>query len=157
MSPKEGEKAPDFQLLSDEGTPVSLTSLRGAPVVLYFYPQDDTETCTKEACAFRDLFPRFKKGGAVVLGVSPDDVKSHVKFKKKYALPFTLLADTDTKVAQLYGVWQEKQMFGKKYMGVVRTTFVIDAKGRIARVFEKVRVAGHVEAVQAVLQELAAG
>ncbi len=152
--PKAGQKAPDFKLLSDEGTEVSLKALKGTPVVLYFYPKDDTESCTKEACEFRELFPRFKKSGGVVLGISPDDVKSHAKFKKKYALPFTLLADTDTTVAQAYGVWGEKTLFGHKYMGVVRTTFVIDAKGKIARVFEVKKVAGHTADVEKALAEL---
>ena len=155
MSPKAGEKAPDFTLLSDEGTEVSLKSLKGSPVVLYFYPKDDTSGCTTEACEFRDLFPRFKKGKAVVLGVSPDDVKSHVKFKKKYELPFTLLADTEKTVAEAYGVWKEKSMYGRKYMGVERTTFLIDATGKIARVFEKVKAPGHAAEVQAALAELA--
>jgi thioredoxin-dependent peroxiredoxin len=154
MSPNVGEKAPEFTLLSDAGTEVSLESLKGAPVVLYFYPKDDTSGCTTEACEFRDLFPRFKKGKAVVLGVSPDDVKSHVKFKKKYELPFTLLADTEKTVAQAYGVWKEKSMYGRKYMGVERTTFLIDAKGKIARVFEKVKPAGHAAEVQEALAEL---
>ena len=155
MSPTEGEKAPDFTLESDEGKQVSLKALRGKPVVLYFYPKDDTSGCTTEACEFRDLFPRFRKGGAVVLGVSPDDVKSHVKFKKKYELPFTLLADTEKEVAQAYGVWKEKSMYGRKYMGVERTTFLIDAEGKVARVFEKVKPAGHAAEVEQALAALA--
>ena len=154
MIPTEGEQAPEFTLESDEGKQVSLKSLRGAPVVLYFYPKDDTSGCTTEACEFRDLFPRFEAGGAVVLGVSPDDVKSHVKFKKKYGLPFTLLADTEKEVAQAYGVWKEKSMYGRKYMGVERTTFLIDAKGKVARVFEKVKPAGHAAEVQEALAAL---
>ena len=154
MIPTEGEQAPEFTLESDEGKQVSLKSLRGAPVVLYFYPKDDTSGCTTEACEFRDLFPRFEAGGAVVLGVSPDDVKSHVKFKKKYGLPFTLLADTEKEAAQAYGVWKEKSMYGRKYMGVERTTFLIDAKGRVARVFEKVKPAGHAAEVQEALAAL---
>lgn len=154
MTPTVGDKAPDFTLESDEGTKVSLKALRGAPVVLYFYPKDDTSGCTTEACEFRDLFPRFKAEGAVVLGVSPDDVKSHVKFRKKYALPFTLLADTEKEVAQAYGVWKEKSMYGRKYMGVERTTFLIDAKGKVARVFEKVKPAGHAAEVREALAEL---
>jgi len=152
--PTEGEQAPEFTLESDEGKQVSLKSLRGAPVVLYFYPKDDTSGCTTEACEFRDLFPRFEAGGAVVLGVSPDDVKSHVKFKKKYGLPFTLLADTEKEAAQAYGVWKEKSMYGRKYMGVERTTFLIDAKGKVARVFEKVKPAGHAAEVQEALAAL---
>ena len=154
MIPTEGEQAPEFTLESDEGKQVSLKSLRGAPVVLYFYPKDDTSGCTTEACEFRDLFPRFEAGGAVVLGVSPDDVKSHVKFKKKYGLPFTLLADTEKEAAQAYGVWKEKSMYGRKYMGVERTTFLIDAKGKVARVFEKVKPAGHAAEVQEALAAL---
>ena len=154
MIPTEGEQAPEFTLESDEGKQVSLKSLRGAPVVLYFYPKDDTSGCTTEACEFRDLFPRFEAGGAVVLGVSPDDVKSHVKFKKKYGLPFTLLADTEKEAAQAYGVWKEKSMYGRKYMGVERTTFLIDAKGKVARVFEKVKPAGHAAEVQGALAAL---
>ena len=141
--PNVGELAPDFTLQTDSGVSLTLRALRGSPVVLYFYPKDDTEACTKEACEFRDLFPRFDASRATVLGVSPDSVKSHVKFKRKYALPFTLLADTEHAVAEAYGVWQEKSMFGHKYMGVVRTTFVIDAEGRVARVFERVKAAGH--------------
>jgi peroxiredoxin Q/BCP len=154
VSPAEGENAPDFTLESDEGKQVSLKALRGKPVVLYFYPKDDTSGCTTEACEFRDLFPRFRKGGAVVLGVSPDDVKSHVKFKRKYELPFTLLADTEKEVAQAYGVWKEKSMYGRKYMGVERTTFLIDAEGKVARVFEKVKPAGHAAEVEEALAAL---
>jgi len=138
-----GQAAPDFSATADDGSTVTLQSLRGRPVVLYFYPKDDTPGCTTEACELRDAFPRFASGNAVILGVSPDDVKSHVKFKKKFELPFTLLADTDHAVAESYGVWKEKSMYGKKYMGNERTTFVIDGKGRIAKVFEKVKPAGH--------------
>ncbi|MEO7963207.1 MAG: thioredoxin-dependent thiol peroxidase [Gemmatimonadaceae bacterium] len=154
MRPKAGEKAPDFALLSDEGKEISLKSLKGSPVILYFYPKDDTSGCTVEACEFRDLFPRFKKGGATVLGISPDNVKSHVKFKKKYELPFTLLADTEKTVVLAYDVWKEKSMYGRKYMGVERTTFLIDSKGKIARVFEKVTPAGHAAEVQEALDQL---
>jgi peroxiredoxin Q/BCP len=111
--------------------------------VLYFYPKDDTSGCTTEACELRDAFPRFTSANAVILGVSPDSVASHAKFKKKYALPFTLLADTDHAIADAYGVWKQKSMYGRKYMGVERTTFVIGADGRVARVFEKVKPAGH--------------
>jgi peroxiredoxin Q/BCP len=142
-----GRVAPDFTLLTDEGGPLRLRALRGRPVVLYFYPADDTETCTKEACAFRDLLPRFDAAGAAVLGVSPDDVRSHARFRAKYALPFTLLADTEHAVAERYGVWREKTTFGRTYMGVVRTTFLIDAAGRLARVFDVTRVAGHADEV----------
>jgi len=146
--------APDFTLLADDGGPVTLSSLRGQNVVLYFYPKDDTSGCTKQACEFRDSFPRFKGVSAVILGVSPDDVKSHQKFREKYRLPFTLLADTDHAVADAYGVWKEKSMFGRSYMGVERTTFVIDREGNVAHVFEKVDPEGHAAEVAAVLERL---
>lgn len=152
--PQAGTPAPDFTVLTDTGESLTLSSLRGRPVVLYFYPKDDTSGCTTEACEFRDLFPRFDQGKAVILGVSPDPVKSHAKFKAKYELPFTLLADTDKAIAQAYDVWKEKSMYGRKYMGVERTTFVIDAAGRIAKVFEKVKPAGHAAAVMAALDAL---
>jgi peroxiredoxin Q/BCP len=148
------DPAPDFTLDTDAGDPLTLSSLRGRPVVLYFYPKDDTSGCTTEACEFRDLFPRFDTAGAAVLGVSPDPVRSHARFKAKYHLPFTLLADTDHRVAEAYGVWQEKQLYGRKYMGVERTTFVIDRDGRVARVFAKVKPAGHAEEVAGALAEL---
>jgi peroxiredoxin Q/BCP len=147
----EGTKAPDFTLPTDTGEELTLSSLKGQWVVLYAYPKDDTSGCTTEACEFRDLFPRFKKGKAVILGISPDPVKSHAKFKAKYELPFTLLADTEKTVLQAYDVWKEKSMYGRKYMGVERTTFVIDPKGKIAKVFEKVKPAGHAEEVMAVI------
>ena len=149
-----GSAAPDFTLLTDAGEPLRLRALRGGPVVLYFYPADDTETCTKEACAFRDLFPRFDASGATVLGVSPDDVRSHAKFKAKYGLPFTLLADTEHAVAERYGVWRQKTTFGRTYMGVVRTTFVVDAAGRVRHVFDVKRVAGHAADVAAAIDAL---
>ncbi len=152
--PQPGEFAPDFTVLTDTGASLTLSSLRGRPVVLYFYPKDDTSGCTTEACEFRDLFPRFDGGKAVILGVSPDPVKSHAKFKAKYELPFTLLADTDKVIAQAYDVWKEKSMYGRKYMGVERTTFVLDAAGRVARRFEKVKPAGHAAEVMAVLDAL---
>jgi len=152
--PQPGELAPDFTVLTDTGAALTLSSLRGRPVVLYFYPKDDTSGCTTEACEFRDLFPRFDSGTAVILGVSPDPVKSHAKFKAKYELPFTLLADTDKVIAQAYDVWKEKSMYGRKYMGVERTTFVLDAAGRVARVFEKVKPAGHAADVMAALDAL---
>jgi len=145
--------APDFSLLADDGRTVRLSDLRGRPVVLYFYPKDDTSGCTTQACGFRDAFPRFDDAEAVILGVSPDDVKSHVKFKAKYDLPFTLLADTGHTVAEAYGVWKEKSMYGRKYMGVERTTFLIDRAGNVAKVFEKVKPAGHADEVA---RELAA-
>jgi peroxiredoxin Q/BCP len=138
-----GDQAPDFTLPTDTGEPLTLSALRGRPVVLYFYPKDDTSGCTKESCEFRDLVPRFDKVNAQILGISPDGVKSHAKFRDKYQLNFPLLADEGHPVADKYGVWQEKSMYGRKYWGNARTTFVIDAKGRIAKVFEKVRPAGH--------------
>jgi thioredoxin-dependent peroxiredoxin len=146
--------APDFTLLADDGGPVTLSSLRGQNVVLYFYPKDDTSGCTKQACEFRDSLPRFQGVSAVILGVSPDDVKSHRKFREKYQLPFTLLADTEHAVADAYGVWKEKSMFGRKYWGNERTTFVIDKEGNVAHVFEKVNPEGHAAEVAAVLDEL---
>jgi thioredoxin-dependent peroxiredoxin len=148
------KSAPAFTLESDAGTMVSLKDFKGQTVVLYFYPKDDTSGCTTEACEFRDLFPRFAKGDAVVLGVSPDPVKSHVKFKKKYDLPFTLLADVDHAVAQKYQVWKEKSMYGRKYMGVERTTFVIGTDGKVKHVFEKVKPAGHAKEVADFLASL---
>ncbi len=145
--PAVGTLAPDFTLLTDAGEPLTLSALRGRPVVLFFYPKDDTAGCTTEACEFRDLFPRFDASRATVLGVSPDPVRSHVKFRAKYQLPFTLLADVEHAVAESYGLWREKSMYGRKYMGVERTTFVLDADGRIAHRFDKVKPAGHAEAV----------
>jgi peroxiredoxin Q/BCP len=149
-----GSVAPDFTLLTDAGEPLRLRALRGRPVVLYFYPADDTETCTKEACAFRDLFPRFDASGATVLGVSPDDERSHARFRAKYGLPFTLLADTEHTAAERYGVWRQKTTFGRTYMGVVRTTFVVDAAGRVRHVFDVKRVAGHADDVAAAIEAL---
>jgi peroxiredoxin Q/BCP len=145
--PTPGSLAPDFTLPTDTGELLTLSSLRGRPVVLYFYPKDDTSGCTTQACEFRDLFPRFEQGKAVILGVSPDGVTSHQKFKAKYELPFTLIADTEQVACTAYAVWKEKSMYGKKYMGVERTTFVIDAHGRIAEVYAKVKPAGHAAAV----------
>ena len=152
--PPVGDLAPDFTLPTDAGDALTLSSLRGRPVVLYFYPRDDTSGCTAQACALRDLFPRFDGAGAAVLGVSPDTVTSHAKFRAKYALPFTLLADTEHAVAEAYGVWVEKSMYGRRFMGVERTTFVLDRTGRVARVFPRVRVPGHAEAVAAAVAEL---
>jgi peroxiredoxin Q/BCP len=152
--PAEGSLAPDFTLDTDEGKPLKLSSLRGRPVVLYFYPKDDTSGCTKESCEFRDLLPRFQGVNAQILGISPDDVKSHVKFRDKFALPFPLLADVGHPVADKYGTWQEKSMYGRKYMGIARTTFVIDAKGRIAKVFAKVKPEGHAAEVAEVVAAL---
>jgi len=130
---QEGAPAPEFELESDEGATVRLSDLRGKPVVLYFYPKDDTPGCTKQACGFRDAYGEYQQRGAVVLGVSPDDVASHVKFKEKYGLPFTLLADPGHEVAERYGTWGEKSFAGKKYMGIIRSTFVIDPEGKVAR------------------------
>ena len=149
--PKEGQKAPAFQAPDDSGKTVSLSDLKGKKVVLYFYPKDDTPGCTKEACAFRDGIAQIKKKGAVVFGVSPDSVGSHQKFKEKFTLNFPLLADPDKKLVQAYGVWKEKSMYGKKYMGVERTTFVIDEEGKITRIFPKVQVDAHYDEVLAAL------
>ena len=151
---EEGSKAPDFTLATDDGSKLKLSSLRGAPVVLYFYPKDDTPGCTVEACSFRDASKELKKLGAVVLGVSPDDVASHVKFRNKFQLNFPLLADLDHKVAEKYGAWREKNMYGKKSMGIARSTFIIDAEGKVARVCKAVKVDGHDAAVMAALKEL---
>lgn len=146
-----GARAPAFSLPSDDGAPVTLKDLKGRPVVLYFYPKDDTSGCTVEACEFRDSWQAVKAAGAVVLGVSPDGVASHQKFKKKYELPFTLLADEDHAVAEQYGAWGEKNMYGRKYFGVLRTTYIIDSTGKIAHVFEKVKPRGHAAEVLAAL------
>lgn len=138
-----GTKAPDFVLPDQDGKEHKLSEYRGKPVVLYFYPKDDTPGCTKEACAFRDIFAEYKKAGVVVLGVSVDDSESHTRFRQKYNLPFTLLADTEKKVVKEYGVWVEKNNYGKKYWGTARTTFLIDKKGDIIHVFEKVKPEEH--------------
>jgi thioredoxin-dependent peroxiredoxin len=130
---EEGSPAPDFELESDEGSTVRLSELRGKPVVLYFYPKDDTPGCTKQACGFRDAYREYQERGAVVLGVSPDDTGSHRKFREKYGLPFTLLADPEHQVADAYGAWGEKQYAGKTYLGIIRSTFVIDPEGNVAR------------------------
>lgn len=149
-----GQAAPDFTLADQNGQEVTLSRFRGKPVVLYFYPRDATPGCTTEACAFRDARADLERAGAKVIGVSPDGVKSHQKFATKYELPFTLAADVDKKVCELYGVWQEKTMYGKKSMGVVRSTFVIDAKGTVRHVFPKVKVDGHSDAVLEALNTL---
>ena len=153
-APGEGDRAPFFALPADDGREVRLAALRGGPVVLYFYPRDDTPTCTREACEFRDAFPRFAAASATILGVSTDDVRSHARFKAKHDLPFTLLADVDHRVAERYGVWVEKQLYGRRFLGIERTTFVIDAAGRIAHVFRRVRSAGHGAAVAAALEAI---
>jgi thioredoxin-dependent peroxiredoxin len=144
---EEGQPAPAFTLADQNGKKVTLAKLKGSPVVLYFYPKDDTPGCTKEACGFRDAFADYKKAGAVILGISPDDSQSHAKFVNKFNLPFTLLADLEHRVCEAYGVWKEKNMYGKKYMGVERTTFVIDRQGVVRKVFPKVKVDGHSAAV----------
>ena len=135
---EEGKPAPDFELTSDAGEAVKLSDLRGKPVVLYFYPKDDTPGCTTQACGIRDVYADFQRRGAVVLGVSPDDESSHIKFKEKYSLPFTLLADPDHEVAEEYGVWKERNRYGKKSMGIERSTFVIDADGQVAKAMRRV-------------------
>lgn len=149
-----GKSAPAFSLDTDAGETLSLKDLKGRPVVLYFYPKDDTPGCTVEACEFRDAFPRFKGSKAVILGISPDSVKSHQKFKEKFGLPFTLLADEDHAIAEKYGVWQKKSMYGRSYMGIARTTFVIDKDGKVAKIFEKVKPKGHAEAVEQAIDGL---
>ena len=148
---EEGKPAPDFELTSDSGESVKLSALRGKPVVLYFYPKDDTSGCTTQACGIRDSYGEFKKAGAVVLGVSPDDETSHVKFKEKYELPFTLLADPEHKVAEQYGTWVEKKNYGKEYWGVERSTFLIDSKGNVAKVMRRVKPDTHTDDVLAAL------
>jgi thioredoxin-dependent peroxiredoxin len=148
---EEGSRAPDFELVSDTGESVKLSALQGRPVVLYFYPKDDTPGCTTQACGIRDAYGEFEQAGAVVLGVSPDDEASHVKFRKKYKLPFRLLADPDHAVAELYGVWGEKTFAGKKYLGVKRSTFVIDEAGTVTKVMHDVKPATHADDVLAAL------
>lgn len=142
-----GKKAPDFSLKDQDGNKRKLSEYRGKPVVLYFYPKDDTPGCTKEACSFRDNFGKFKRKGIEVLGVSIDDEKSHVKFREKYDLPFMLLSDTDKKVVDKYGVWVEKNMYGKKKWGTARKTFLIDEDGKIKHIFNKVKTDIHAEEV----------
>jgi len=154
---KEGDVAPKFSVATSGGGKISLADYQGQNVILYFYPKDDTPGCTKEACAFRDHFAEFKKKGAVVLGVSPDSVKSHDKFVDKFKLPFTLLADADKKVAIAFDVLKEKNMYGKKVMGVVRTTFIIGPNGKIQHIFPKVKPEGHAAEVLAYLKESAKG
>jgi len=151
---EEGLQAPDFTLPAHDGTKLKLSSLRGQPVILYFYPKDDTPGCTKEACGFRDSQTQLTRHKAVVLGVSPDDAESHEQFRKKYKLSFTLLTDVDHTVAEKYGAWREKNMYGKKSMGIARSTFIIDAAGKVAKVFKAVRVDGHAAQVLAALGAL---
>ena len=146
-----GAKAPDFTLAADDGSKIKLSALKGQPVVLYFYPRDDTPGCTREACAFRDAKKQLAAVGAKVLGVSTDDVASHEKFRDKYKLNFPLLADPDHKVAEKYGAWREKNMYGKKSMGIQRSTYLIDAEGKVAHVWQRVQVDGHDAIVLAAL------
>ena len=155
MSLKVGDKAPDFTLPTDGGGKIALKDLRGKAVVLYFYPKDDTSGCTAEACAFRDAFPDFSKVKAAIIGISRDSVKSHDKFKAKHGLPFTLASDEDGKVCEAYGTWVEKSMYGRKYMGIERATFLIDGKGVIRGIWRKVKVPGHADAVLSEAAELA--
>lgn len=147
-----GQPAPDFTLHDQHDKPITLSKLKGKPVVLYFYPKDDTPGCTKQACGFRDAFAEYQNAGAVILGVSPDDTASHAKFAEKFELPFPLLADVGSKVCETYGVWKEKNMYGKKSMGVERTTFVIDRQGVVNVVFARVKVDGHVDQVLAAIK-----
>ncbi len=149
-----GKKAPDFTLPADDGTKVKLSALRGKPVVLYFYPRDDTPGCTREACAFRDRKADLAERGAAVLGVSADPVESHQKFRDKHGLNFPLLADTQHKVAEKYGAWREKTRFGKTSMGIQRSTFLIDAQGVVRKVWKSVQVDGHDDQVLAALEAL---
>src|SRR5208283_626683 len=146
-----GDKAPDFSLPSTDGNILSLNNFKGKKVVLYFYPKDDTSGCTKEACSFRDNLARVKKKGAVLIGVSADSVNSHKKFTEKYDLSFPLISDEEKSMIKAYGVWKEKSMYGRKYMGIERTTFVIYEKGKIAHIFSKVKVDGHTDEVLEVL------
>jgi peroxiredoxin Q/BCP len=151
--PKEGTKAPDFKASTQDGNTISLKDLRGKQVVLYFYPKDDTPGCTKEACGFRDGWKKFEKADVVVLGVSPDSEKSHKKFSEKYELPFVLLADEDRSIIKKYNVWGEKQFMGRKYMGVHRTTFLIDKNGMIQKVWPKVKAEEHANEVLSELKK----
>ena len=148
-----GKKAPQFTLPDSYGNKVALKDFLGKKVVLYFYPKDNTSGCTKEAVGFKEALPEIEKRNAVVIGISKDSQESHIKFAKKYDLPFTLLSDPDLKVIQKYGVWVEKSMYGRKYMGVERSTFIIDEKGKVKKIFRKVKVAKHVEEVLKALDE----
>ena len=148
---EEGQQAPDFELVSDSGERVRLSDLRGSPVVLYFYPRDDTPGCTKEACGFRDAYEAFVERGAVILGVSPDKEQSHVRFREKYGLPFTLLSDPDKEAAKAYGVWGERKLYGKTSLGITRSTFVIGPEGSVVKAMRGVKPEGHPERVLAAL------
>ncbi|MDR3514978.1 MAG: thioredoxin-dependent thiol peroxidase [Azospirillaceae bacterium] len=154
MTLETGSSAPDFTLATDGAGSVTLSALRGKPVILYFYPKDDTSGCTKEACGFRDALPDFGAVAATVIGISKDSVASHDKFKAKYTLPFTLASDADGAVCESYGTWVEKSMYGRKYFGIDRATFLIDGDGVIRQIWRKVKVTGHVEAVLKALQAL---
>ena len=154
MPIEEGKAAPAFTLADQDGKSVKLSDFKGKSVVLYFYPADDTPGCTKESCAFRDDYSKLKKAGAVVLGVSPNDEASHQKFIKKYSLPFPLLVDSDHAVAEKYGAWGEKVMYGKKIVGAIRTTVIVGSDGKVAKIFPRVKVDGHVDKVLAVLKEI---
>lgn len=152
---REGEQAPNFSLEADDGTTVTRDSLAGKNIVLFFYPRDNTTGCTQEACDFRDAFPRFGKINAVVIGVSPDSLESHRKFKKKFDLPYLLLSDENHQLADNFGIWKEKSMYGRKYMGFERTTVIVDRKGRVVRIFPKVKIPGHIQEVEKTVRELA--
>ena len=151
---KEGDKAPAFSMPTNQGTTASLSDYKGRKLVLYFYPKDDTPGCTKEACSFRDNLPHFEKIDAAILGVSKDTVEKHAKFIKKFDLNFPLASDEDGSVCDAYGTWGEKSLYGRKYMGIDRATFLIDADGKIAKIWRKVKVDGHTEEVMAALKEL---
>lgn len=151
MKVEEGKKAPAFSLEDQDGNTVKLSDFKGKQVVLYFYPKDDTPGCTREACAFRDEHTKLKKKGAVVLGVSPDNAARHAKFAAKYELPFPLLADTEHEVAEKYGAWGEKSLYGRKFMGIIRSTVLIDEDGKVKKTWPKVKVDGHVDEVMAEL------
>jgi peroxiredoxin Q/BCP len=153
MAVQVGKKAPEFKLAGSNGEDVALKDFKGKTVILYFYPKDDTPGCTREACDFRDAARKFKSAKAVVLGVSPDSLKSHDKFIDKFELPFTLLSDPEHEVADAYGTWVEKSMYGRKYMGIERSTFVIDPTGKVKAIFRKVKVDGHVDEVLAAVKE----
>lgn len=150
-TPQEGDQAPEIRLNTDSGQKFELSALKGKNVVLYFYPKSDTPGCTKEACEFRDTSMKFSKANTVIVGISSDPEKAQAKFKDKFDLPFTLLADADHQAAEAYGVWKEKSMYGKKYMGIERTTFVIDPGGKVKKIFPKVKVDGHAEEVLAAI------
>lgn len=144
---KEADKAPDFNLIADTGEKISLKNFRGKKIILYFYPKDNTSGCTAEACDFRDNIKVFKKKNAVIIGISKDSIESHKKFKSKYKLPFLLLSDENLEVLKKYNVWKEKSLYGKKYMGIERTTFIINEEGIIEKIFSKVKVKGHIEEI----------